>query len=161
MKKGFANFNSSSFNPPLTQQNFNTNNNNNLQNNSAMASQDKPITAGMKEPQMNGFSTFNRQPEGFTTPSENHSNRAGYQDSSLPSNSGILNGFGNNNMMPNAGFGNFPMLNVENPQYFQNSMPAFGDNPYSMLFSQIQNSSSLNNNQASSEAMLMTLFQII
>jgi hypothetical protein len=64
-------------------------------------------------------------------------------------------------MMPNAGFGNFPMLNVESPQYFQNSMPAFSDNPYSMIFSQFQNSSSLNNNQASSEAMLMTLFQII
>jgi hypothetical protein len=64
-------------------------------------------------------------------------------------------------MVPNAGFANFPIFNVENPQYFPNSMSAFGDNSYAMLFNQFQNGSSLNNNQASSEAMLMTLFQII
>ena len=48
MKKGFANFNSSSYNPPNTQNNSNTSNNNNLLNNSAIPNQDKPATTERK-----------------------------------------------------------------------------------------------------------------
>jgi hypothetical protein len=48
MKKEFANFTSSSFNPPNTQQNSNTTNNNNLRNNSAIPNQDKPPTIERK-----------------------------------------------------------------------------------------------------------------
>ena len=48
----------------------------------------------------------------------------------------MSNGLGNN-LMPNAGFANFSMVNVENPQYFSNTMPSFPDNPYAMLFNQL------------------------
>lgn len=52
--------------------------------------------------------------------------------------------------MPNVSFGNYPMLNLDNPPYFQNSLPSFGDNPYAMLFNQFQSGASLTGNQGSS-----------
>ena len=55
-----------------------------------------------------------------------------------------------NNVIPNNGFGNYPMLNIDNPQYFQNGTNSFGDNPYSMIFNQFQNAASVTANQASS-----------
>lgn len=63
--------------------------------------------------------------------------------------------------MTNVGFGNYQMLNLDDPRYFPNSMPSFSDNPYSMLFNQFQNGASLNANSGSSYTMILTLFQII
>ena len=149
MKKGFANFNSSNFNPSNPQQNSNLGNHSNHQNSSDMTNQDKSNNADRKEPQVNGFSSVNRQTESFVSPNENLQNRSAYQESNLGMSSGILNGF-RNNLVQNIGYPNFSMVNVENAQYFQNPMSSFGDLPYSMIFNQIQNSSALNNNQASS-----------
>ena len=52
--------------------------------------------------------------------------------------------------MANIGFGNYPMLKLDNPQYFPNSMPSFDDNPYGILFNQFQNGASLTANSGSS-----------
>jgi hypothetical protein len=52
--------------------------------------------------------------------------------------------------MQNGAFANYPMINIDNPHYFQNTIPSFSENPYAMLFNQFQNGPSLSANQASS-----------
>lgn len=54
------------------------------------------------------------------------------------------------------------MPNLQNPPFIQNGFGSFSENPYSMLFNSFQNNvPSISANQANSEAMIMTLFQII
>jgi hypothetical protein len=149
MKKGFANFNSSEFNPSNPQQNSNLGNHSDHQNSSNLANQGKSNNAEMKEPQINGFTSVNRQTDGFINNNQNVSSRAAYQQSNLGMSSRILNGFRNDSAQ-NAGYPNFSMVNVENTQYFQNPISSFGELPYSMMFNQIHSGSALNNNNSSS-----------
>ncbi len=125
MKKGFSNLNSSDLNPSNPQQNSNLGNHSEHQNSSNLTNLHKSNKAERKEPPTNGFTSVNRQTDGFVKNNENLSSQAGYQQSNLEMSSGILNGFRNNSAQ-NAGYPNFSMLNVENTQYFQNPMSSFG-----------------------------------
>lgn len=54
------------------------------------------------------------------------------------------------------------MLNIDNSQFLQNGINSFANNPYDIAFNRYQNNQiSLSGNQAPSETMIMTLFQII
>lgn len=65
-------------------------------------------------------------------------------------------------MMQNNNFNGYSMLNIDNSQFFQNGINSYANNPYDLAFNRYQSSQiSLSANQASSETMIMTLFQII
>lgn len=97
-----------------------------------------------------GFSAIKKQHNNNNESVGNGTHINPFQSQIFPINSQLQN-MNNSSIMQNGNFGQYPAMNNETPQFFPNNMNSFGENPYAMLFNQLQNiSTSFPTNQVNS-----------